>query len=232
MNYQTCTLLHFLVLHERGRSRSGEGWTYFGRQHCLWECTGTQVLLARNQSVSNTSYKDCIKWPTASAFTCYYFCQAAFQQETSFSCWFCYSFITFKGTTSYLCYSNTASQPSTIILQVQIHHHTKMGMPREYVTFKTQTLSTTLPLAYQSSDGVRKQQQTSGLLIHILWSPFYQPFNIKSNSSLKPRIGNAVLKFPGRGRALQWQDQKTFVKGSSRKYTSLITDHLPRYLRK
>ena len=54
----------------------------------------------------------------------------------------------------------------------------------------------------------------------------------KSNSSLKPRIRNAILKFPGRGRALKWQDQKTFVKGSSRKYTSLITDHLPRYLRK
>ena len=53
-------------------------WTYFGRQHCLWECTGTRVLLPRNQSISNVSYKDCIKKPVASAFTCYYFCQAAF----------------------------------------------------------------------------------------------------------------------------------------------------------
>lgn len=48
VNSSICPLLNFLFLHEHGRTRSGEGWTYFGRQHCAWECRATQVFHLRN----------------------------------------------------------------------------------------------------------------------------------------------------------------------------------------
>ena len=207
---------------------------------CLWRRSRldkpqfsflTAALLPRNQSIPQAPYEHCIKKPIASAFTCYSFWQAAFEEETSFSRYFCYSFITFKDDASYLRYSNTASQPSKIILQVGNLHHTKTGTLQEHITLKKWALATTLPFASRSSGGVRKQQQKSRVLSHILQNPLHQPFNTMSSSSLNPRIRHATSKFPEKGRALKWQDQRTFMKALSCKYPSLITDHLPHYLR-